>query len=349
MKRFLKTWVWSFVLAGVGLLMFSMVSIRGVSAQTTDPTSVVETFFDTTTTDIDAALALVTDDAVIRIVPPPPNTPGGVWTGKEQIRGYLEFIRTQAPVRERVGNVQMVGDKYVFTVKITVNDFRKWGVGAVEHTNEVVLQEGKIKSLTSIMAPAERDRVRAAAQRFQATDPVAVADAFHAAQKNNAAAGLALLADDAVVRVVPPPPNTPNGTWTGKEQLRQYMEFSVVQDTTIERIGSAQVEGDKATITVMVLVNDFRQWGLSAVEHSVEVVVQNGKIKSYTTTMALAERDRVRAAAEAYFAANPPAGMPRTGGEQSVSGSLLITLAMLAMLSVLVGFSLMRIVKPHTT
>ena len=48
----------------------------------------------------------------------------------------------------------------------------------------------------------------------QTTDPVAAVDTFHAAQKNSVEAGLALLADDAVVRVVPAPPNTPNGTWT---------------------------------------------------------------------------------------------------------------------------------------
>src|SRR5215203_2981701 len=99
----------------------------------------------------------------------------------------------------------------------------------------------------------------------------------------------------------------------GNEQLRQYMEFSLMQDTTIERVSSAKVEGDKVTIAVMVLVNDFRQWGIGAVEYTVESVVQGGKIKSYTTTMSLAEQGREAAAANAYFAAHPPAGMPRTG------------------------------------
>ena len=178
----------------------------------------------------------------------------------------------------------------------------------------------------------------------QTTDPVAVVDAFHAAQKNNVEAGLALLTDDAVVRVVPAPPNTPDGTWTGKEQLRQYMEFSVMQDTTIERIGSALVESDKVTITVMVLVNDFREWGIGAVEHTVEAVVQGGKIKSYTTTMAPSERGRVGAAAAAHQQAQSAQPMPRTGGEQPVLFSMLIALGMVA---ALVGLILRRIVKPN--
>jgi hypothetical protein len=180
----------------------------------------------------------------------------------------------------------------------------------------------------------------------QTTDPVAVVDAFRAAVGHDTAAGVALVTDDAVVSIVPPPPNT-SGVWTGKEQVRQYLEFSVMKNGVHERKGDARVEGDKVTMTVMVLNDDFRQWGIAAVEHTYDAVVQGGKIKSITITMAVAERARVRAAAEAYMAAQggqPPAGMPRTGGEQSLPFLLLTAISMLA---ALVGLGLRRTIKSN--
>jgi ketosteroid isomerase-like protein len=324
----------------LGALCMLALSPVGVSAQTTDPVAVVDAFRAALGNDVEAALALVADDAVVSIVPPPPNT-SGMWAGKEQIRQYLDRSVTFNAVHERKGDARVEGDKVTMTVMVLNNDFRQWGIGAVEHTYDAVVQGGKIKSITITMAEAERDRVRAAAQAYNL---VAVVDAFLAALQNNAAAGLALVADDAVVRVVPPPPNTPNGTWSGKEQLRQYMDFSVMQDSTIERIGSAEVEGDKVTMTVMVLVNDFRQWGIGAVEHTVEAVVQGGKIKYFTFIMAPSERGRVAAAAQAYVAAHPPAGMPRTGGELPVP---LLVLVVMGVLAALGGLGLRRTIKSN--
>lgn len=178
----------------------------------------------------------------------------------------------------------------------------------------------------------------------QASDPLAVVNAY-LANLNDVDAALALVADDAVISIVPPPPNTPGGVWRGKEQIRQYLEFGIMQDTKDEPVGSAQVEGDKVTMTVMVLVNDFRQWGIGAVQHTVEAVVQGGKIKSLDYVMAPAERGRVAAAAQAYFASHPPAGMPRTGGEQPMPFSTLVVLGMVA---ALVGLSLRRTAKPNS-
>ncbi|HET7081893.1 MAG TPA: hypothetical protein VFM49_31070, partial [Chloroflexia bacterium] len=61
----------------------------------------------------------------------------------------------------------------------------------------------------------------------------------------------------------------------------------------------------------------------------------NGKIKSFTSTMALSERPRVQAAAQAWAAAHPgagPPGMPTTGAPPALlplllaMGMLLLTL-----------------------
>jgi len=325
--------------------MLSMVSQRGVSAQTTDPVAVVDAYRVATGHDVEAALALVADDATFTTVPPPPGTPGK-WTGKEQIRQLLEFTVVMNAVHERVGSATLDGDKVTMTVMILNNNFRKWGIGAVEHTYEAVVQGGKIKSLITTMSPSERPRVAAAAQAYEAAQksaPLAVVDTY-LANLGNVEAQMALIADDAVMRIIPAPPNTPDGVWSGKDQVRQYFEFAKMQNPKVERLGSPTVEGDTVTMTVRVLVNDFREWGIGAVEHTYVAVVQGGKIKSFTFIMAPSERDRVAAAAGAYFAAHPPAGMPRTGGEQPVPLSLLVAFGMVA---ALIGLDLRRRAKPH--
>jgi len=180
----------------------------------------------------------------------------------------------------------------------------------------------------------------------QTTDPVAVVDAYRVATGHDVEAALALVADDATFTTVPPPPGTP-GKWTGKEQIRQLLEFTVVMNAVHERVGSATVDGDKVTMTVMILNNNFRKWGIGAVEHTYEAVVQGGKIKSLITTMSPSERPRVAAASQAYEqaqAGQPPAGMPRTGGEQPVPLSLLVAFGMVA---ALIGLDLRRRAKPH--
>jgi len=172
----------------------------------------------------------------------------------------------------------------------------------------------------------------------QASDPAAIADAYLAdaadpdAQRN-------LLTDDATLRIVPPPPGT-TGVWSGKDQVREFLEFGRGQNGHEELVGSWHVSGDIVTGTVMVTVNDFRQWGVGVVQHQFEFVVQDGKVKSWTGIMAEFERPRVQAAAQAYAAAHPaPAapGMPSTGAPL-----VLLPLLLMGTLLLLLGAALRR-------
>jgi hypothetical protein len=145
-------------------------------AQGSDPASVITAFNEATSgaTNVDATLALVADDITIHIVPPPPANPSGIFTGKEGVRTFVQNAAAQNPQRVLIGAWQVNGDKVSGTIKITNNDFKKWGVGAVEHSLEAVVQGGKLKSVTFTMSPAEQPRVaaaRAAAQQAPQTLP----------------------------------------------------------------------------------------------------------------------------------------------------------------------------------
>jgi hypothetical protein len=308
---------------GLGLALVVGLAPHAAAApapQATDPTAIANAYI--STLDPAARLNMVTDDVTLSIVPAPPGTPG-VWSGKQQAAGLFGFSKSQNVQAVLAGSWQVSGDRVSGTVMVTTNDFVKYNIGAVQHQYDFVLQDGKIKSFTSTMAPAERPRVAAAAQAYaaahpapapQATDPAAVADAY-LAEVGNPEAQLAMVTDDITLRIVPPPPGTP-GVWSGKAQARGYFEFSKSQNPRDQRVGAWQVSGGNVTGTVMVTVNDFVKWNVGAVQHQYEFVVQDGKVKSFTANMALAERPRVQAAAQAYAAAHPapaPPGMPTTG------------------------------------
>jgi MYXO-CTERM domain-containing protein len=188
------------------------------------------------------------------------------------------------------------------------------------------------------MAPAERPRVAAAAQAYaaahpapapQASDPAAVVDAYLAGG-GNPEAQLKMVTDDFTIRIVPPPPGT-LGVWSGKAQAAGYFAFAKSQNPRVQRVGAWQVSGANVAGTVLVTVNDFLKWNIGAVQHQYEFVVQDGKIKSLTATMAPAERPRVQAAAQAYAAAHPapaPPGMPTTGQPQDAA-PLLVAMGLL--------------------
>ncbi len=175
--------------------------------------------------------------------------------------------------------------------------------------------------------------VAAAQPAQQVGDPAAVVDAFLAAQ-GHPDAQINLVTDDVTLRIVPPPPGAP-GVWSGKDQARGFFEFQKSQNPHVELVGSWQVSGDSVSGTVLVTVNDFRKWGVGAVQHQYDFVVQGGKVKAWTGTMAEFERPRVQAAAQAYAAAHPaPAspGMPTTGGAGLSFYAMLLAVAGLAIL-----------------
>src|SRR5436190_8961024 len=139
------------------------------SAQAVDPVSVVDAFH-AAGDDIDAALALLTDDVVIELIPPPPNTTGK-WTGKNEARAFFEWRNTQNIRRIRAGDAQVstdaAGTIVTGDVGVTSDTFRKWRVGTVGHTFRAVVQDGKLKSYLGQIRPDEAKRVTAARLAFE--------------------------------------------------------------------------------------------------------------------------------------------------------------------------------------
>ena len=122
-----------------------------------DPVSVIKDFDAAWNAhDIEGVLAFFTDDAVVRMEPPPPDEFGGVYTGKEQIRaGFVEPLMPGFHVESRdhqvAGHQEGVGDRVIWTAMVSDDVFRQI-VGAeppVESTGEAIVQGDKIKYFTA--------------------------------------------------------------------------------------------------------------------------------------------------------------------------------------------------------
>jgi hypothetical protein len=151
----------------------------------------------------------------------------------------------------------------------------------------------------------------------QPSDPVSVLTAYLRAVGTDVNAALAMFTDDATLRISPPPPGT-TGLWTGKEEIRQGLEYSIQHNVKGEIVGAPKIEGNKVTFASKVTNSFFQEWGVAPVAFTTEAVIEGGKIKSFTNTMDASEQARVSAAAQAHQphpSAQAPAGMPRTGGE----------------------------------
>ena len=116
-------------------------------------------------------------------------------------------------------------------------------------------------------------------------DPLAVVQAIDAAcNANNVDRALELFADDAVVTHLPPPsPDT--GVHRGKQQIRAWLEVLLQHFHVAAR--NHRAAGERVTWDATVSADILRRMGLASGEGSVEAVVCEGKITSFTLTTSL--------------------------------------------------------------
>lgn len=142
-----------------------------VSAQGTDPESVIRAIIDALNAkNIDAALALVADDAVITLIPPPPGTTG-VFTGKEEIRGWWEQYVADNSVTE-LSDFQVDGDNATWSAEIWADEFRALGVAPLDYRGEGIVQGGLLKSYTWKMTDQSLEKLGAAVAALPVTGGV---------------------------------------------------------------------------------------------------------------------------------------------------------------------------------
>lgn len=138
----------------------------------------------------------------------------------------------------------------------------------------------------------------------QETDPVAVVtDYYEAVNAGDVEAALSFYADDGVVFMPVPPHGMPD-TYTGKEEIRGWVENEVAMNTEYELLATA-VEGDMVIVTVSVSDDVLRSFGFSSLEMEDEFTIQDAKIGA--RTIAFTEESMAALVAAA-------SSLPETGG-----------------------------------
>ncbi len=144
------------------LLVLLLVPITKVTAQGTDPLSLVEA--------VDAALnsgdvakttAFYADDAVFT------NSRGRKISGKEAIRAVIQ-ANVNARIHVELVNPHVVGDAVTVTIWESNDSYVRLGVAPVEIESRVVVQGGKIKSRTLYYPPGTLVRIQRACESPQA-------------------------------------------------------------------------------------------------------------------------------------------------------------------------------------
>lgn len=110
---------------------------------------------------MDAALALFADDAVV-IAAPTSAQDSGIYSGKAAVTTYWQGQFAQHPKLSSPFVVQLASDMTIANISITGDDIAKLNIGPLNAYAYVVVQDGKIEQFMPNLTPASAAKVAAA-------------------------------------------------------------------------------------------------------------------------------------------------------------------------------------------
>lgn len=137
----------------------------------------------------------------------------------------------------------------------------------------------------------------------QEAGPLEVVSAlYEAVNAGDVESALALFSDDAVIYMPVAPPDMPD-TYTGKEEIRAWIENEVATNLEVVLL-DAEIDGGTLVATTSVADDILRSFGLASLDQTDGFTVQDGKITQ--RTMVFTDDSLAKLAAAA-------AGLPETG------------------------------------
>jgi len=148
----------------------------------------------------------------------------------------------------------------------------------------------------------------------QGTDMASIVNAFISGENaHDVNAVTSLFADNAMVSLA-------TGPLQGTAQIKAWQQELADGHFSIVVTGPLSISGSKADYPVTVALDTFRQLGFASLDGTEDMVVDNGKITSFTFAFTPDSAARFQAALQG--AANP--GMPTTGGQAGETILLLL-------------------------
>lgn len=144
----------------LAVLPLWLASATAVAAQPTEPAQVIAAFQTALNAgNVEAAVALFAEDAVVTLQPPLNQT----YRGKAAIRGWFEHLVAVHFHGEVVSPPQTMGERVRYLARVTAHDeFRQLGVLPLEVPVEATFRAGKIQSYTVGLTPESAAKLTAA-------------------------------------------------------------------------------------------------------------------------------------------------------------------------------------------
>lgn len=134
------------------LVFGAFVAATPAAAQETDPAGVVEAIYaEIEDQDVDAAVALLAEDAVLTLVPPPAGL-DGTFIGKEEIGEWFEGLAVDNG-RFEFSNISVNGNTATMKLLSYSGFFDSLGISPAEFDGVAVVQDGLLKSLSFVFTP----------------------------------------------------------------------------------------------------------------------------------------------------------------------------------------------------
>lgn len=131
----------------VALLALPMIA----GAQETDPVSVIEAMAEYLAAwDLDGVISMYADDIVVTVTPGA-NGPPDVYTGKDEVRGWLESFNDQN-FKVEYEIVSVEGDTVTLAVQTWTDATRQLGIAPIAGTEVHIIRDGKVQSYTWTMS-----------------------------------------------------------------------------------------------------------------------------------------------------------------------------------------------------
>ena len=152
--------LWARVLAPL-LLVTTLVAMPVAAAD--DPLSVINALDATLNVqNIDGALALFADDAVVRQSPPQPGVPG-IYEGKAAVQTFLVSIVAQHIHFDLAAPRQVVGERVTWLNNTAIDPWRTLGIAPLQGQGDATVRADKIVSLTITLTPESMAKLQRAA------------------------------------------------------------------------------------------------------------------------------------------------------------------------------------------
>jgi ketosteroid isomerase-like protein len=110
--------------------------------------------------DIESAVSMLADDAVLVLVPPPEGQ-DSTFVGKEKIGAWLEELASMN-VRFEFSDISVVGNTASMKLAFYGDFFENMGISPAEFDGAAVVQEGLWKSVSWVFTPEFRAKMETA-------------------------------------------------------------------------------------------------------------------------------------------------------------------------------------------